>query len=131
LEVKKCSVPQVVHSDGVLQWLLQFCGMAFLKIERKDTGTYLRIAESFRDQEGKTRHRILHSLGKVEVIHLNNFAALVCGFTSWEAEISRPYWRVQFRKRAVLIMDITRYIERHSIIMGWMMYSDESYGKTK
>lgn len=66
MEVKKCSVPQVVHSDGVLQWLLQFCGMAFLKIERKDTGTYLRIAESFRDQEGKTRHRILHSLGKVE-----------------------------------------------------------------
>ena len=40
--------------------------MAFLKIERKDRGTYLRIAESFRDQEGRTRHRILHSLGKVE-----------------------------------------------------------------
>jgi hypothetical protein len=38
--------------------------MPFLKIERKSSGTYLRIAESYRDQEGKTRHRILHSLGK-------------------------------------------------------------------
>ena len=39
--------------------------MPFLKIERKSSGTYLRITESYRDQEGKTRHRILHSLGKV------------------------------------------------------------------
>lgn len=39
--------------------------MPFLKIERKSSGTYLRIVESYRDTEGKTRHRILHSLGKV------------------------------------------------------------------
>lgn len=39
--------------------------MPFLKIERKSSGTYLRITESYRDDEGKTRHRILHSLGKV------------------------------------------------------------------
>ncbi len=39
--------------------------MPFLKIERKLSGTYLRIVESYRDTEGKTRHRILHSLGKV------------------------------------------------------------------
>lgn len=38
--------------------------MPFLKIEKKSSGTYLRIVESYRDQEGKTRHRILHSLGK-------------------------------------------------------------------
>jgi len=39
--------------------------MPFLKIERKSSGVYLRIAESYRDEEDKTRHRILHSLGKV------------------------------------------------------------------
>lgn len=39
--------------------------MPFLKIERKQSGTYLRLVESYRDNEGKTRHRILHSLGKV------------------------------------------------------------------
>lgn len=39
--------------------------MPFLKIERKASGTYLRITESYRDEQGKTRHRILHSLGKV------------------------------------------------------------------
>ena len=39
--------------------------MPFLKIERKQSGTYLRLVESYRDTEGKTRHRILHSLGKI------------------------------------------------------------------
>jgi transposase len=39
--------------------------MPFLKIERKSSGTYLRIAESYRDEQGSSRHRILHSLGKV------------------------------------------------------------------
>lgn len=39
--------------------------MPFLKIERKASGTYLRITESYRDEQGATRHRILHSLGKV------------------------------------------------------------------
>ena len=38
--------------------------MPFLKIERKSSGTYLRIVESFRDESGKSRHRTLHSLGK-------------------------------------------------------------------
>ena len=39
--------------------------MPFLKIEQKSSGTYLRITESYRDDEGKSRHRILHNLGKV------------------------------------------------------------------
>ena len=43
-----------------------FCGMPFLKVEQKISGTYLRIAESYRDAEGKSRHRIVHSLGKVQ-----------------------------------------------------------------
>lgn len=40
--------------------------MSFLKVERKSSGTYLRILESYRDDQGQVRHRILHSLGKVE-----------------------------------------------------------------
>ena len=40
--------------------------MSFLKIERKASGTYLRITESYRDDQGQVRHRIIHSLGKVE-----------------------------------------------------------------
>ena len=39
--------------------------MAFLKIEKKTSGNYLRIVESYR-QDGKTKHKTLHSLGKVE-----------------------------------------------------------------
>jgi len=40
--------------------------MAFLRVENKKSGKYLRIIESYRDDLGKTRQRILYSLGKVE-----------------------------------------------------------------
>lgn len=40
--------------------------MAFLRVENKKSGKYLRIIESYRDNSGKTRQRILYSLGKVE-----------------------------------------------------------------
>jgi len=39
--------------------------MAFLKIDKKKTGTYLRIVESHR-LDGKPTHKTIHSLGKVE-----------------------------------------------------------------
>ncbi|HDR03641.1 MAG TPA: IS1634 family transposase [Candidatus Marinimicrobia bacterium] len=39
--------------------------MAFLRAEKKKSGTYLRIVESYKDKR-KSRHRTLHSLGKVE-----------------------------------------------------------------
>ncbi len=40
--------------------------MAFLRIEKKKSGQYLRIVESYRDEKGVSRHRILYALGKVE-----------------------------------------------------------------
>lgn len=40
--------------------------MSFLRVEKKPSGTYLRILESYRDERGKNTHRILHNLGKVE-----------------------------------------------------------------
>lgn len=40
--------------------------MPFLRIEKKSSGTYLRILESYRTSEGKPTHRTLYSLGKVE-----------------------------------------------------------------
>lgn len=40
--------------------------MPFLRVEKKSSGTYLRILESYRDSAGKSTHRILYSLGKVE-----------------------------------------------------------------
>lgn len=40
--------------------------MAFLRQEKKDSGTYLRIVQSYRDEDGKTRHRTLYNLGKAE-----------------------------------------------------------------
>lgn len=40
--------------------------MAFLRQEKKDTGTYLRIVQSYRDESGKSRHRTLYNLGKAE-----------------------------------------------------------------
>jgi transposase len=40
--------------------------MAFLRIENKKSGKYLRIVESYRDDKGVSRHRILYALGKLE-----------------------------------------------------------------
>ncbi len=40
--------------------------MAFLRHDEKKSGTYLRIIESYRDTEGKSRHRTLYNLGKAQ-----------------------------------------------------------------
>lgn len=40
--------------------------MSYLKVERKPSGSYLRIMESFRNETGKPSSRILHTLGKLE-----------------------------------------------------------------
>lgn len=40
--------------------------MSFLRVEKKPSGTYLRILESFRKEDGKPSHRILYNLGKLE-----------------------------------------------------------------
>jgi transposase len=40
--------------------------MAFIRKEQKKSGTYLRFVESYRDEEGKSRHRTLFNLGKAE-----------------------------------------------------------------
>lgn len=40
--------------------------MPFLKVERKKSGTYLRIVESYRNDKGLPTSRVLYSLGKVE-----------------------------------------------------------------
>lgn len=39
--------------------------MAFLRVENKKSGSYIRIVESYRDKDGHSRHRILYNLGKV------------------------------------------------------------------
>ncbi len=39
--------------------------MAFLRVEKKKSGTYLRIIQSYKSA-GKSKHKTLHSLGKVE-----------------------------------------------------------------
>jgi hypothetical protein len=40
--------------------------MAFIKTEKKKSGTYLRLVESYRDETGKPRHRAIATLGKAE-----------------------------------------------------------------
>ncbi len=39
--------------------------MAFLRIERKKSGTYMRIVKSYR-VGNQVRHKTIHSLGKAE-----------------------------------------------------------------
>lgn len=39
--------------------------MAFIRAEKKKSGTYIRIIQSYK-LDGKSKHRTLHSLGKVE-----------------------------------------------------------------
>ena len=40
--------------------------MAFLRTDKKKSGTYLRIVRSFRGEDGKNRHQTLVTLGKAE-----------------------------------------------------------------
>lgn len=49
--------------------------MAFIKTEKKANGTYLRIVESYREGT-KTKHRTLHTLGKVEDYTLSQLEGL-------------------------------------------------------
>jgi len=39
--------------------------VAFLRVDKKKSGQYLRIVQSYK-QDGKAKHRTLYSLGKVE-----------------------------------------------------------------
>lgn len=40
--------------------------MAFIRKEKKGNATYLRIVQSYRSEEGKSKHRTLYNLGKAE-----------------------------------------------------------------
>jgi len=63
---QKCSEPTFIHMLAGATGVPEFCSMSFLKVERKPSGTYLRIMESYRDEQGQSRHRVVHSLGRVE-----------------------------------------------------------------
>lgn len=40
--------------------------MAFIRKETRKSGNYLRVVESYRDADGKSRHRTLYNLGKAQ-----------------------------------------------------------------
>ena len=40
--------------------------MAFLRQDKKGTSTYLRVVQSYRDDDGNNKHRTLYNLGKAE-----------------------------------------------------------------
>ena len=40
--------------------------MSFIRIDKKSSGSYIRIVSSYRDKEGQSRHRTLYNLGKAE-----------------------------------------------------------------
>ena len=40
--------------------------MAFLRQDKKGTSTYLRVVQSYRDDDGNSKHRTLYNLGKAE-----------------------------------------------------------------
>lgn len=46
--------------------MADLCSMPFLRVEKKKSGTYLRILESYRKEDGTPSHRILYNLGKTE-----------------------------------------------------------------
>ncbi|HIP36071.1 MAG TPA: IS1634 family transposase [Crocinitomix sp.] len=49
--------------------------MAFIRVEKKQSGTYLRIVQSYKEN-GKPKHKTLHSLGKVEDYPPNQLEAI-------------------------------------------------------
>lgn len=40
--------------------------MAFIRIEKKKSGSYIRIVEGYRDENNQVKHKTLYNLGKVE-----------------------------------------------------------------
>lgn len=48
-----------------MSFTLYICRMAFLRVENKKSGTYLRIVQSYKEK-GVPKHKTLYSLGKVE-----------------------------------------------------------------
>jgi len=40
--------------------------MAFIRIERKKSGSYIRIVEGYRDENNLVKQKTLYNLGKVE-----------------------------------------------------------------
>jgi len=44
----------------------KFYFMAFIRIEKKKSGSYIRIVESYRDENNLCKHRTLYNLGKAE-----------------------------------------------------------------
>ncbi|MBI4649594.1 MAG: hypothetical protein HY738_24090 [Bacteroidia bacterium] len=40
--------------------------MAFIKLDKKKSGNYLRIMKSYRGDDGKSKHETLYNLGKAE-----------------------------------------------------------------
>ena len=63
---KKCSEPIFFQISYLYEFAFYFCGVPFLRAEKKSSGTYLRILESYRNNDGKSTHRVLYSLGKLE-----------------------------------------------------------------
>ena len=61
MKSKKCSVP----TFWLMENLYLLLRMAFIRVEKKKSGHYLRIVESYRENN-KIKHRILYSLGRVE-----------------------------------------------------------------
>ena len=54
---------------------LSLRSMAFLRVEKKQSGTYLRIVQSYKEN-GVARHKTLHSLGKLEDYPVDQLEAI-------------------------------------------------------
>ena len=58
--------------------------MAFLRAEKKASGTYLRIIQSYK-LDGKSKHKTLYSLGKLEDYDIDPLERIANKLGSYEA----------------------------------------------
>jgi len=91
--------------------------MAFIRTEKKKSGTYLRLVKNFRDKDGRTRQKTLKSLGKLEDYPIQDLKQIaqtfyrLAGGTMQELDLYRPkeLGRYNYGYSHVLRMMLQKY----------------------
>ena len=88
--------------------------MAFIKTERKKSGTYLRLVESYRGEDGKPKHRTVATLGKAEDFSKKTLRRMGQIFL----ELSGEKYQVETKKS---MKEITRYNYGFALVYDKLM----------
>ena len=87
-----------------------FAAMAFLRADKKQSGIYLRIVESYKEN-GKPKHRALRSLGKLEDYPPNQLEAIAKKLLALSATILEYISPAIFPRGSALQLWVWSYLK--------------------